>query len=235
MYNRTNHAARAIRIALNACVVVAAGFGITVEAFALGAGAALTAFTIQSNALALVMAAVTLVRDLRGEDAEKPGYVIARGIALTSILLTFVVFNVALRGPMDADDGGPAPLTALAGELLHVVVPLLMLVDWFAFKRPGRVRPWHPLIWAVFPLYYLAFTAVYRAFGGVYPFGRGEPQRFPYFFLDYETYGFAKVAMWIGFIVVGFLGTGYVLYAIDRGLARLSRDDAAPRSARGTP
>ncbi|MDR1294969.1 MAG: Pr6Pr family membrane protein [Bifidobacteriaceae bacterium] len=219
--NHTNRTSRTIRLALNAFIVIAAGFGIVVEAAVLGAGTALTAFTIQSNALAMVMAAVTLARDLRGTDPGGPGYQAFAGMALTSVLLTFAVFNIALRGPMGG--GHPVSLAGVASELLHVVVPLGVLADWVVFGRRGSVRPWHPLVWALFPLYYLAFTAAYRALGGVYQFGPGEPQHFPYFFLDYETYGLGQVALWMGFIVVGFLGTGYVLYAVDKGLAALSR------------
>jgi amino acid transporter len=237
--------ARLARIVLNAVIVVAAGFATIVEINVLSATMALVTFTVQSNNFALLMAAITLLRELRHKPRLNRGYrllqslthsigsltnasvcqlrlnrgdVIFKGMSLTAILLTFVIFNFVLRSGFSF--GGPVTLTTIANDLLHVVVPLLMLADYLVFERKGSVRAGHPFVWLASPAWYLIFTACYKALGGVYQFSGDKVQQFPYFFLDYETYGLPTVLLWVVLIAVGFVVSGFLLYAIDRILAR---------------
>ena len=68
-----------------------------------------------------------------------------------------------------------------ANILLHIVVPVLVTVDWLVVGRGERtVRWWQPLVWLVYPAAYvvLALFVLNRA-------GR----RAPYYFLDPDSVG----------------------------------------------
>jgi type IV secretory pathway VirB3-like protein len=209
---------RIARIALAAFTTAAVVVGVTIDLIQLDAGLALSAFTIQSNILAGILALVTLVRTVRRNDPDNAAYVFFKGLALTSIFLTFVVFNLLLRTPTGLSDADPA--ATLASELLHVVVPLATLADYLVFEKKGNIRTWHPFAWTSFPWCYVAYTAIWKAFGGVYRFSGTQVEEFPYFFMDYVTYGWPTVIVWVLLINAGFIAFGFSLYGIDRLLRR---------------
>jgi len=212
---------RALRIAMNAAIILAAGCGVAFDMIGSDPLMAISAFTVQGSVLALVMAAVTLVLTAGGR-AGGPAYVVWKGMSLLSVLLTFVVFNLALRSHYDAAE--LPPIVRAGDVLLHVVVPLAMLLEYLAFEAKGRMRAWHPLAWLAFPAAWLGFTVVYMSLGGRYDYLlTGSPTKFPYFFLDYETLGLPTVALWLAVIVAGYIGVGYLVYAIDRLLGRRRR------------
>jgi hypothetical protein len=217
------------RIVLNAFTAAAVIFGVMIDLIKLDPGFALSTFTIQSSILAGILALVTGVRTIRRSDPDNSAYVFFKGLALTGIFLTFVIFNLLLRTP--AGSGDPDPVMTLANELLHVVVPLATLADYLVFEKKGNIRKWHPFAWTSFPWFYVAYTAVWKALGGVYRLSSTDVREFPYFFLDYVTYGWPTVIVWVVLISVGFIGFGFCLYGIDRLLARRSprQPDRSPQ------
>jgi hypothetical protein len=207
---------RGWRIALTGTIAAGVATGVTINIVELGPVLPLTAFTVQSNLLAALLAVVTLARVARGHEEATSRYVLFKGMAMTAVLLTFVIFNAVLRFTIDQE------MTAagqLADNLLHVVVPLLVLAEFLFFEHHPSVRPWHPVAWAAFPWYYVAFTAVFISAGGVYTSPAGT-ERFPYFFLDYLTYGWATVVLWVLLITVCFVGAGFALMGVDRLIGR---------------
>ncbi|MDR0670182.1 MAG: Pr6Pr family membrane protein [Treponema sp.] len=209
---------------VNALIVVCAFVGIGIFLVQLDTAMILSAFTTQSNLLCVAAAVLTLAR---GHDGGKTGggYTLFKGMALTSILLTFVITALVLK-PFFGGTATGTRVSALADNLLHVVVPLLMFADFVLFEEKGNIKAWHPASWAAFPLYYVGYTAVYRALGGVYRFGNDTAAKFPYFFFDYETYGAARVATWFLLIAIGFIGFSYALFGFDRALAACKKRKA---------
>lgn len=53
--------------------------------------------------------------------------------------------------------------------------------------------------------------------------GFSRMSRYPYPFVDVDLYGLGMVLLMVGAILLGFLILGYVIYAFDRILGRLSR------------
>lgn len=95
-----------------------------------------------------------------------------------------------------------------ANILLHIIMPVLVMIDWLVVGRRERhVRWWQPLVWLVYPAAYvvLALLVLNRA-------GR----RAPYYFLDPESAGLAVVVTNIGLLAVFVLVLGYVISAIGR-------------------
>jgi hypothetical protein len=111
----------------------------------------------------------------------------------------------------------------LANNLQHIIVPLMTVVDYLLFERKGMYNIWYPFAWTVFPLYYVGYTAIYKAFGGLYKFSGNMIAKFPYFFLDYETFGLKTVGIWVLLIVIGFIGSSYLLVGFDRILVKVQK------------
>jgi hypothetical protein len=178
----------------------------------------LSTFTIQSNLFCLIAAAITLIYELLKINPKRTAYILLKGMALTAIILTFFVYNFVLAPYFNTSNQSQSG--SLGNTLLHTAVPLMMLGDFLFFEKKGHLRIWHPFAWAVFPIYYVGYTAIYKAFGGVYKFSGDTVAKFPYFFLDYETYGFKTVGIWCLLIAIGFMGFSYLLFGLDRILTK---------------
>jgi hypothetical protein len=96
----------------------------------------------------------------------------------------------------------------------------MVFVDWLAFG-PHRASSWRDLpLWLLYPFAYAAI-ALFR--GAVYP---EYPNRYPYYFLDAATHGYAWVAGQFVVLILEFA----VLAAVILGLGRLV-GGAAPGQA----
>jgi len=111
-------------------------------------------FTVESNVfslLAMGYGAWLLVR-----KRPDPGwYLIARASIVTYMVTTGVVYNLLLRG-IELPQGSTL---AWSNEILHVVAPAYLLIDWLLApgRRPMPVRTvWivviYPIVWAVFTM-----------------------------------------------------------------------------------
>ena len=154
----------------------------------------LTTFTYQANVLAAVYYAWTLFSGRVGDRAGIRGaivlYVVVAGIIWNSMLVDYSM--------------GYTP----ANVLLHIVVPILVTVDWLVVGRHARiVRWWQPLVWLIYPAVYvvLALLVLNRA-------GR----RAPYYFLDPDSVGVAVVVTNVGLLALFVLGLGYGISAMGR-------------------
>ncbi|TXK18513.1 Pr6Pr family membrane protein [Homoserinibacter sp. GY 40078] len=140
-------------------------------------------FTVQSNIAASVVLAVGAIRLARAtpEYVDSRAFAVARVCVTSYILTTGIVYNVLLR-PLDTAH----PVTLRwADEIMHVVVPLILLAD--IVLAPGRRRVgWsavgivivYPIAWAVYTLVRAPFT---------YSDAQHRNGWYPYPFLDPTT------------------------------------------------
>ena len=163
-------------------------------------------FTIESNvsaAVALIVAAVWALRH-RDADREPRGIAVLLACVSTYMIVTGIVYNTLLRGiPL------PQGTTVIwANEMLHVVGPLILLVD--VLFAPGRRRlGWGTLgTIAAFPIVWAVYTLV-RANLVVSP-TTGEPWWYPYPFLNPNNFesGYLVVALYVIGIAAGILVVG---------------------------
>jgi hypothetical protein len=110
--------------------------------------------------------------------------------------ITGVVFNLLLRGV-------DTPTIAWVNEVVHVIMPLVMVFDWLTAPPRDPIRWPAALRWLIFPLLWLAYTLVRGAIVGWYP----------YPFLDVPRLGAASVAVTCVLIAVGFIATSAVVMA----------------------
>ncbi|MDX3734893.1 MULTISPECIES: Pr6Pr family membrane protein [Streptomyces] len=163
-----------------ACGAAAAG-----PAIALATGTApppLIHFTVLANLLVAVAFGWSAVRSWRGAPPLPPyltGGVLLLA-AITGLMHHLVLVNYA---------ESPAPATGwplAANLLLHTATPLTVAADWLLLTAPRTLRLAHIPLWLTAPAAYLGLTLIRGAL-----LSPGSPARYPYPFLDVDTYGYA--------------------------------------------
>ena len=122
---------------------------------------------------------------------------------MLSILLVGIVYALLLHGKAELTGG-----SAVANVLLHMATPVLVTLFWFIFTPKGQLTWSHPLVWAIFPLCYLAYSLV-----------RGvQTGKYPYPFLDPALVGWQQTMLSNLAIAATFLACSYGLVALDHRL-----------------
>lgn len=120
-------------------------------------------FTILSVLFASVL--MLLGAAVRREPA---GMVHLRAMAMTALGVAAVLHATLL--------GGQAGLSGeVVNALLHIVFPVLALMEWVGVRSRGRTRWFTPLIGLAFPVVFLAGTLVRGALVGWYPYDFVDP------------------------------------------------------------
>jgi hypothetical protein len=152
-------------------------------------------FTILTNlGLAVTFTGLALGRPSFGAP------VLLGGVTL-SILLVGVVYSLLLAGTAVLTGGD-----RFANVIMHYAMPILTPIFWLLHAPKGGLRSRDPLIWAAYPLIYLAYALVRGGIDGQYP----------YPFLDVGKFGWAATASNATGIAVGFLIGGYLMVWLDR-------------------
>ena len=188
----------------------------------------LSAFTHEVNlggGAILIVGAVLL---LRGRGAGPRWYTGLRLALLPAILVAGIVYNLLLRSaPVP-----PGSQLDWANEVMHVVAPIAVLLDWLIAPHPRRTPFRAAWLVLAFPVAWIAYTFV-RA-----PFVPDELKRTPYYypydFLDPHAAGWGPVLLLVGVLLVFALGLGLLAVVTwrieDRMSARRAtgRPDGAP-------
>lgn len=175
--------------------ILACVFG---SGFMAGGNILLKYFTIQSNIwiglFGLIIGTVQFVNLKHGVlDLKRWAYVLQL-VLTTSITLTGVVFCFVLLPTMVGNEAMRGTVLAWPQIFLHVVVPILSVVDLLVWTRPVRFnfKFYDSLFSLIPPLYYLVFSRIGYVRG--WDFGGGV--NYPYFFLNYDSpaglIGFSK-------------------------------------------
>ncbi len=163
-------------------------------------------FTILTNLLIVCVFGAIAVR-----GAERvPALLI--GAVVLAIMLVGIVFNLVL---------GQIPQlnwwTFLGDSLHHHVAPVAVPLWWLVYAPHGRLGARAPLVWALYPLAYAAYSLTRAAFEPDSPF------RYPYFFMNVEMLGWGQVLVNLAIIAVAFTIVGYGVLLVDRRLGRGAR------------
>ena len=172
-------------------------------------------FTIESNVIAAVALAVGGVWALRSRgagDAEPRWLAVLLLCASTYMIVTGLVYNVLLRG-IELPQGSTVPWS---NEVLHVVIPLVMLAD-VLFAPHRRRLGWGAVgVAAIFPIVWVVYTLV-RANLVIAP-ATGEPWWYPYPFLNPNLPGasYGSVAVYVVAIAVVILAVAALVVGVGR-------------------
>lgn len=157
-------------------------------------------FTIESNILAAVVLLIGAVVLIRG-NGDPGWYGGLRAAAVTYMTITGLVYNLLLRGIAVTGAGEGAAWT---NEVLHLIAPIYLVVDWFF--APGRRRlEWrHLWLILIFPMAWVAYTLIRAPF--VYDQVKQVQGWYPYPFLNPETSanGYSSVAFYVILIAAMF-------------------------------
>ena len=135
--------------------------------------------TVEICLVAAVVLLIGAVLLARSDGPEPRWYAWLRAGVVSSMVVVGVVYNLLLRGTVVTGAGAPQEWT---NEVMHVVAPLALIVDWLF--APGRRR----LSWAVvpgilvFPVAWFVYTMVRAPL--VYDQMKHEQTWYPYPFLD---------------------------------------------------
>lgn len=179
-------------------------------------------YTMVSNLLCLVWMILLIVRtarDLRQTGPRGTSTPSARGsgAVMMAITVTMLIYLLVLVPTRFAD--GDSDIFSLTDNLIHIITPLLMIVDWLVFAPKGSFRWIDPLLWTLIPYAYLVWAFVYGSLGGEFTPG----QKYPYPFMDVDALGVGGVAQWVVALTLALVVVGLVFVAIDRALGVLSR------------
>ncbi|MEO8528951.1 MAG: Pr6Pr family membrane protein [Pseudolysinimonas sp.] len=168
-------------------------------------------FTIESNVLSVAALLIGAVLLFATKGVEGRWYTILRLITTTYMTVTFVVYNLLLRN-VELPQG-----TTLewSNEILHVIGPLCVIVDWLFAPGRGRLEWKH--IWAVviFPVAWAAYTLIRGPFVVEELSGANW---YPYPFLNPDTSpnGYLSVSFYVILIAAVVLGVGAAVVWVSR-------------------
>ena len=182
----------------------------------MGGGHVFLFFTVQSNIWIIAITLYFLVNDIL-ELLHKKTYVsqfvlIIKYIFTIAITITFIVFFTMLAPLV-----GAAYFFSFNNFSLHGIVPVLAIIDFFAFCTDIKLTPVKSLLGDITPLYYLAFVYI----GVPLNFRYGDNLKFPYFFLNYEKYGWLSISKeglgvfyWIILFIISVSGLCLLYYLL---------------------
>ena len=108
------------------------------------------------------------------------------------ILIVGLIFNLILRSLWDYSDD----LQTVVNELLHTVIPLLLLIYWWIWVDGRRLRYADIPAWLIYPAVYACYILIRGHFAAWYP----------YPFMDVVKNGYSKVlinsSMMVGVFVL---------------------------------
>ncbi|MGW1297096.1 Pr6Pr family membrane protein [Streptomyces sp. NPDC002533] len=180
-------------------------------------------FTVLANLLVAVAFGWSAVRSWRGAPPLPP-YVTGGVLllaAITALMHHLVLVNYA-------DTSSPGTL------LLHTVTPLTVAADWLLLTAPRTLRLAHIPLWLTAPAAYLALTLTRGAL-----LSSDSPARYPYPFLDVDTYGYAGTLTQAAALGLLFTALATLITAADHlrpdvaGWIRHRRNRISPPAAGG--
>ncbi|WP_338647851.1 Pr6Pr family membrane protein [Flavobacterium sp. KS-LB2] len=157
-------------------------------------------FTIQSNILVAVCFTFLWLKPKSkwGLFFSKPKNTTAITLYIT---IVGIVYNAILRFLW-----APTGLQKVADELLHSVIPILVLLYWILFVPKKTLEFKNIFPWLIFPAVYLVYTLVRGAFFSFYP----------YPFIDVILLGYEKVLINSFFMLLAFLFFGTLFIGIGK-------------------
>ncbi len=154
-------------------------------------------FTITTN----LLVAVVFTGIAANRTVFRSAWVVAG--TMLSILLVGIIYALLLHGLTELSGG-----SVVANVLVHMVTPVVVPLFWIFFVDKGGLIWRHPLVWAIYPLAYLAYGLTRGAATG----------RYSYPFMDVLSLGWEKTALNVFCIAVAFMLSGFATVWIDHRL-----------------
>lgn len=184
---------------------------------------ALAFFTILSNMLCFFIVFYEARKDFRyitkGKECRYTNlYYQMKGVGMLVITITCMTYNYILS-PLGFYMVEEYDIIADMGKtdrdiIVHVIVPVMIWLDYILFQIKGKFCKWDPLKWVCAPILYFIFIMI-RAKQVTSTYSSRGVVRYPYFFLDIDTYGIGYVISYVAFFALLSLVVGYTIRTID--------------------
>lgn len=162
-------------------------------------------FTILTNTLvAVYFTSIVLSKGVTFNFLHKPGTLTAITIYISMVGL---VYQVALRWIWN-----PEGLQRVVDELLHTLIPLMVIFFWGKYGSKDPIQYKSILKWAIYPLAYMVLILIRGSFSGFYP----------YPFIDVTEIGYAKTFVNSGFILMLYCILALVFISVGKKMGRKS-------------
>jgi hypothetical protein len=161
-----------------------------------------SSFGIQAHVLATLVLTAFAIKSGPDEWLVHPFVRSAVAVYVTMAGLIHVLLARPLWSPVGA--------LWIAGAVLQCVMPVAYLLFWLACVRKAGLRWYDPLLWLIYPLFYLCFVLVRGKMSGFYP----------YPFIDAKTLGYAAVAANTAGLLVVCAAIGFCLVMVGWWLSR---------------
>lgn len=161
-----------------------------------------SSFGIQANILATLVLTAFAIKRAPDEWLVHPFVRSAVAVYITVAGLIHVLLVRPLWLPID--------VLWIAGVVLQCVMPVGYLLFWLVCVRKSGLRWYDPLLWLIYPVFYVGFLLVRGKLSGFYP----------YPFIDAKTLGYAGVAANTAGLLVVCAAIGFCLLAVGYGAAR---------------
>ncbi|NLG81502.1 MAG: Pr6Pr family membrane protein [Bacilli bacterium] len=180
-------------------------------------------FTIQSNLLVVIITCIFLyfhyIEYKKGIRKFNNHWLLVKFALTVAITVTFLVFFILLAPTLPK-----SYLLSYDNFSVHLIVPLLALVDFLLFDYQIDLSNFKPLIGLSMPLYYLIFALILSLFSIDF-----HGQKVPYFFLNYEKLGWLfehdqmGVLIWVLILMMCISFLSYLLSLICKYLTKINR------------
>ncbi|MCE3076065.1 Pr6Pr family membrane protein [Chryseobacterium gwangjuense] len=157
-------------------------------------------FTILTNILVAVYFTFQTVN--YPSKIKKPGILTAITIY---ILIVGSIYQIILRSTWN-----PTGLQRIVDELLHTIIPVLVLMYWYMYENKRDLSYQQIPQWAVYPLLYLFYILIRGHFSEFYP----------YPFVNVLDLGYTQVLINSFWILVLFIGISMLFVRIGKAMSK---------------
>ncbi len=180
----------------------------------------LSYYTLQSNIICLIAFIYFVYLEITKKERTNKYYLI-KGAITIAIFITIVVYTIALLPNQFEMDffHRTAVYKTIANLLVHIISPILIIMDYFFFDKKGNLKNSYIGYWLIIPLSYMTYVYLYSYFGGRF-YNIGGSRKFAYFFLDYEKIGYIGIAKWILLITISIILVSHLFVYIDSKLSK---------------
>ncbi|WBV60508.1 Pr6Pr family membrane protein [Chryseobacterium camelliae] len=156
-------------------------------------------FTILTN---IIVAVYFTLQTVNSSKIKKPGILTAITVY---ILIVGLIYQIILRSTWN-----PTGLQKIVDELLHTVIPVLVLIYWYLYENKSGLNYKQIPQWAVYPLLYLFYILTRGHFSGFYP----------YPFVNVADLGYTKVLINSFWILVFFMAISILFVRVGKALIK---------------
>lgn len=159
-------------------------------------------YTILSNMYVVFFYLSVLLLKKKNKLVKDKKYHILKGLMLVSVLCTMIIYFGVMNNSESIYVGH-----GLECGMVHIVMPLLALIECTVFGKRGMLKYQYVPIWGSTSILYLGILTFYKVIlNGTFLRGR----TYPYSILNYEKYGITNciincIAIFVVFIVLGIL------------------------------